>query len=82
MTIRTLKLAVPIDGGHEQIRMADVREAIRVMSDSTRKKKMAQAFQRIETVFKVAVVDGYKVTADNILLSYSGTSRDQYVHCD
>jgi hypothetical protein len=82
MTIRTLRLAVPIDGGHEQIRMADVREAIRAMSDSTRKKEMAQAFQRIETEFKAAVVDGYKVTANNILLSYSGKSRDQYVHFD
>ena len=43
---------------------------------------MAQAFQRIETEFKAAVVDGYKVTANNILLSYSGKSRDQYVHFD
>ena len=52
MLIRTLKLAVPIDGGHEQIRMADVREAIRVKADSPRKNQFAQAFQRIETEFK------------------------------
>ena len=82
MLIRTLKLAVPIDGGHEQIRMADVREAIRVKADSPRKNQFAQAFQRIETEFKGAVLDGYQVTADNLLLSYSGKSIDQYVHFD
>ena len=82
MLIRTLKLAVPIDGGHQQIRMVDVRETILGMPVPTEKKQFTQAFQRIESVFKAAVVDGYKVTADNILLSYSGTSRDQYVHCD
>ena len=51
MLIRTLKLAVPIDGGHEQIRMGDVREAILGMPVPTEKKTVYRSFPKNRVCF-------------------------------
>lgn len=71
-----------IDGEHEQIRFSYLRTRIANTKVKQKRAEYEEAFQRVLTEFKANNPEGYKVTSESLLLSYSGESQRQYDHMD
>jgi hypothetical protein len=71
-----------IDGEHEQIRFSNLRTRIVNTKGKEKRAQYERALQRVLSEFKADILEGYKVTSESLLLSYSGESKQQYEHMD